>query len=97
MDPHLLKKAAHLYRAVNHHLRQQLLHLLHQNGQMTVSAIYQTLQIEQSLASLHLGILRRAGMVSTVRQGRELYYRVEYRKLQVLHTAATKLLGEKQH
>ena len=65
-----LKKAALILRAVNHKLRQQMMRLLHQNGKMTVTEIYVKLRLEQSVASQHLAILRRAGVVRTERQGK---------------------------
>jgi DNA-binding transcriptional ArsR family regulator len=55
-----LKKAALILRAVNHKLRQQIMKLIHQNGKMTVTEIYVKLRLEQSVASQHLAILRKA-------------------------------------
>ena len=60
-----LKKAALILRAVNHKLRQQIMKLIHQNGKMTVTEIYVKLRLEQSVASQHLAILRKAGFVNT--------------------------------
>ncbi|HEV7620980.1 MAG TPA: metalloregulator ArsR/SmtB family transcription factor, partial [Flavisolibacter sp.] len=69
-----LKKAALILRAVNHKLRQQILRLIHQNGKMTVTEIYVKLRLEQSVASQHLAILRKAGYVHTLRDGKFIYY-----------------------
>ena len=41
-----VKKAALVLRAINHPLRQQILRLLHQNAQMTVTSIYSKLSLE---------------------------------------------------
>ena len=80
-----LKKAALILRAVNHKLRQQMLRLLHQNGKMTVTEIYVKLRLEQSVASQHLAILRKAGFVNTVRDGKFIYYSVNYERLDQVH------------
>ena len=58
-----LKKAALVLRAVNHKLRQQILKLLHHHGKMTVTEIYVKLRLEQSVASQHLAILRKASLL----------------------------------
>lgn len=76
-----LKKAALILRAINHKLRQQIMKLIHQNGKMTVTEIYVKLRLEQSVASQHLAILRKAGFVNTLRDGKFIYYSVNYTRL----------------
>jgi DNA-binding transcriptional ArsR family regulator len=87
-----LKKAALVLRAINHKLRQQILKLIHQNERMTVTEIYVKLRLEQSVASQHLAILRKAGYVSTFRDGKFIYYSVNYERLQEVHTYSQSLL-----
>lgn len=87
-----LKKAALILRAVNHKLRQQLLKLIHSNGKMTVTSIYVKLRLEQSVASQHLAILRKAGFVDTVRDGKFIYYSVNSDRLAEVHKVAQQLL-----
>jgi DNA-binding transcriptional ArsR family regulator len=72
-----LRKAVLVLRAVNHKLRQQILDLLEENEKMTVTDLYIKLRLEQSVASQHLAILRRAGVVVTERQGKYIYYTVD--------------------
>lgn len=68
-----LRKAVLVLRAVNHKLRQRVIDLL--EGQtLTVTDIYILLRLEQSVASQHLAILRRAGVVTTERKGKFIYY-----------------------
>ena len=87
-----LKKAALILRAVNHKLRQQIMKLIHQNGKMTVTEIYVKLRLEQSVASQHLAILRKAGFVSTLRDGKFIYYSVNYDRLEQVHGIVHELL-----
>jgi len=68
------KKTALILRALNHKLRQQMLKLLDENKKMTVTELYVKLRLEQSVASQHLAILRRAGIVSTQRIGKFIFY-----------------------
>ena len=75
------KKAALILRSINHKLRQQIIKLLDESQKMTVTEIYVKLRLEQSVASQHLAILRRAGIVSTTRDGKFIYYSVNYQRL----------------
>jgi DNA-binding transcriptional ArsR family regulator len=70
-----LRKAVLALRAVNHRLRQEIIEFLQeQRDQTTVTDIYVKLRIEQSVASQHLAILRRAEIVDTNRDGKFIYY-----------------------
>lgn len=87
-----LKKAALVYRAINHKLRQQIIKFINQNGKITVTQIYVKLRLEQSVASQHLAILRKAGFVITERDGKFIYYSVNHARLAEVHKIAQDLL-----
>ncbi|MEO6071027.1 MAG: metalloregulator ArsR/SmtB family transcription factor [Chitinophagaceae bacterium] len=87
-----LKKAALVLRAVNHKLRQQILKLINQKDKITVTEIYVKLRLEQSVASQHLAILRKAGFVTTARDGKFIYYSVNHPRLRDIHRFAQDLL-----
>ena len=74
LDFHTLKKGVLVLRAINHKLRQSMIDLLEKNKRLTVTEIYVKLRLEQSVASQHLAILRRAGVVKTERDGKFIYY-----------------------
>ena len=76
-----LRKAVIVLRAINHKLRQQIIELLDDKERMAVTDIYVTLRIEQSVASQHLAILRRAGVVRTEREGKFIYYALDRERL----------------
>jgi DNA-binding transcriptional ArsR family regulator len=76
-----LRKAVLVLRAINHKLRQRMIDLLEENEQMTVTDIYIKLRLEQSVASQHLAILRRAGVVATDRQGKFIFYSLDKDRL----------------
>lgn len=69
-----LKKSALVIRALNHKLRQQILRLIAESGSIAVIDIYVKLRLEQSVASQHLAILRKAGFVKTKREGKFIFY-----------------------
>ncbi len=77
-----LRKAVLVLRAINHKLRQKIIDLLEEGKQMTVTDIYVKLRLEQSVASQHLAILRRAGVVITERQGKYIYYSLDKERLE---------------
>src|SRR2546426_12740069 len=76
LDYIAVKKAAMVLRAINHKLRQQMIKLLEDHKKMTVTEIYVKLRLEQSVASQHLAILRRAGIVITERDGKFIHYTI---------------------
>lgn len=88
-----VKKAALILRAVNHKLRQQILKLIDEQGRITVTEIYVKLRLEQSVASQHLAILRKAGFVKTERDGKFIYYSVNSSRLEELNQFVESLLN----
>ena len=76
-----LRKAVLVLRAVNHKLRQRMIDLLEESQRLTVTDIYIKLRLEQSVASQHLAILRKAGVVWTDRQGKYIYYSLDNERL----------------
>lgn len=94
IDLHALKKAALVLRAINHKLRQQLLRLIDENGKMTVTEIYMKLRLEQSVASQHLAILRKAGFVKTDRDGKFIYYSINNERIDELNSFIKDLVGK---
>lgn len=78
---HNLKKAALVLRALNHKLRQQMLLLIENEKKITVTEIYVRMRLEQSVASQHLAILRKAGIVITEREGKFIYYTVNHTRI----------------
>ncbi len=88
-----LRKAVLVLRAVNHKLRQRVIDLLDDEDPMTVTDIYIKLRLEQSVASQHLAILRRAGVVITERQGKFIYYSINKDRIEQISTLVEDLAG----
>lgn len=91
IDWQAVRKAVLIFRSVNHKLRQKLIDLLEDKDQMTVTEIYIALRLEQSVASQHLAILRRSGVVVTERQGKFIYYSLDKSRLEEISRIATEL------
>ncbi len=88
-----VKKASLVLRALNHKLRQQMVRMLDEKDRMTVTEIYIQLRLEQSVASQHLAILRRAGIVRTERDGKFIFYHVNYSRLDQINGMVDELLN----
>ena len=93
-DPSI-KQAKFIYRAINHNLRRKILELIHSKKKMMVTEIYRELNLEQPVASLHLGILKKARIVNTEREGRNMFYSVNYKRIKQIHLITMQLLGLK--
>jgi ArsR family transcriptional regulator len=65
-----------LARALADPTRIRILAALRQ-GELCVCELYDALELNQSTLSGHLQIIRQAGLVSTRRQGKWIYYRLE--------------------
>jgi DNA-binding transcriptional ArsR family regulator len=93
IDTLLNRKAALIFRAINHPLRQQMLRIIHQKGKITVTELYIILRLEQSVTSQHLAILRKAGLVSTERKAKNILYSVNHIQLDHLHSITASLIN----
>ena len=94
LDYEKTKKAARRYRALAHGLRLQIIGLIDEAGEINVFRIYKTLEIEQSVASQHLAVLRRQGVVNARREGKKIFYTLNYEAIKNLvdHSAGLKAL-----
>jgi ArsR family transcriptional regulator, virulence genes transcriptional regulator len=79
-----LRKGVLALRAVNHPLRQEIIEMLQGKDNTTVTDIYLKLRIEQSVASQHLAILRRADIVNAERDGKFIYYSLNQSRLSAI-------------
>lgn len=91
-DPKLFEEGANLMRALNHELRQEKLHYIHKKGSVTVSELKEVLNLEQAIASLHLAILRKEELVITERKGQNIYYSINYKRLQKVQELLREML-----
>jgi ArsR family transcriptional regulator len=69
-----LEDSTETLRAIAHPIRIAIIDLLYNNGQMTVTDIYQHLNIEQAIASHHLRILKGKDVVTAERDGKNSLY-----------------------
>jgi DNA-binding transcriptional ArsR family regulator len=88
-----IKKAALVLRALNHKLRQQIIKTISDHKRITVTELYVKLRLEQSVASQHLAILRKADIVSTVREGKFIFYTINEERIVAINEFVKNLVG----
>ncbi|MEO6136379.1 MAG: metalloregulator ArsR/SmtB family transcription factor [Ginsengibacter sp.] len=88
-----IKKAALVLRALNHKLRQQIIKTIFEHKRITVTELYVKLRLEQSVASQHLAILRKAEIVSTVREGKFIFYTINEDRIKEINQFVNELVG----
>lgn len=89
-----LNYSCNLMRALAHPLRLKILEYIDQKGETNVNKIYHELQIEQSITSQHLKILRLAGVVLGRREGKKVYYTINYPIVAKAGRAVDRFLGK---
>lgn len=87
-----IKKAALVLRAINHKLRQQIVQTINEHKRISVTDLYVKLRLEQSVASQHLAILRKADIVSTIREGKFIYYTINHDRIEEIINFASNLV-----
>jgi len=78
VDEDKLDTPSEILRALTHDLRLEILSFIDKNEKINVNKIYNTLGLEQSITSQHLRILRLANIVTSDRQGKQIFYSVNY-------------------
>lgn len=81
IDDEKLEVSSEVLRALAHPLRMRILGFIDRHGSINVNKIYNTLQLEQSITSQHLRILRLAGLVDTEREGKYVLYQIAYNRI----------------
>ncbi|MBK9106253.1 MAG: helix-turn-helix transcriptional regulator [Saprospiraceae bacterium] len=88
-----LTVSTELMRALAHPLRLKILEFLDQNKNIQVNQIYNTLKIEQSIASQHLRILKNAGVLVADKDGKYMHYTIDYQRVSNAVKAINRFMG----
>ena len=84
LNPENLEKAAGMLKAIAHPMRIAIIGCLEDGQRLTVTEIHKQLKIEQATASHHLGILKDKGVLSSKREGKNIFYVMKHETLIVL-------------
>ena len=89
-----LQTSCELMRALAHPLRLRILEYIDRNGSINVNKIYKALNIEQSITSQHLKIMRLAGVINSMRDGKYVHYDINYDVIKRAEIAVNNFLGK---
>ncbi len=73
-DLKFLEESTEILRAIAHPIRLLIIDMLYHRKTMTVTEIYEALNIEQAVASHHLRILKDKDVLTVRRDGKNSYY-----------------------
>ena len=76
---------ADVFNAIAEPRRRQIVELLAQRGTLAVGTMVVALGMSQPAISKHLGVLRKVGVVSVVREGQHRLYNLEASQLKPVH------------
>ncbi len=93
-DADKLNYASELMRALAHPLRLKILEFIDANHSINVNKIYSNLDIEQSITSQHLKILRLSGVVNIEVTGKFHIYTINYDVIQKASFAVNRFVGK---
>ena len=89
-DNEKLHYSSELMRALAHPLRLKILEFIDENKSINVNKIYSSLDIEQSITSQHLKILRMSGVLSVEITGKWHIYYINYDVIDKVEKAITR-------
>jgi DNA-binding transcriptional ArsR family regulator len=91
-DNDTLEYAFSRLRGIAHPMRIEILDLLSVNKKMTVTQIFEKMNIDQAVASHHLIILKNKGVVESNRSGKNSYYSIRESALKLITDSVETLL-----
>jgi DNA-binding transcriptional ArsR family regulator len=94
LDVELTKKGIHVLRALNNPQRQDIIRLIHESQPIKATDIYKTLKISQSIASTQLAVLREEGFVRWERNGKEVYYSLNYERFSQVNGLIKQMIND---
>lgn len=79
-----LETASELLRSLAHPIRIAIIQMLSINSRMSVTQIFERLNIEQPKASHHLNILKLKGILQGNKRGKHTYYSINESRLELI-------------
>lgn len=79
-----LERIAYILKTVAHPVRLAIIHLLEVHPRLSVGKICEMIGTEQSLTSHHLQNMKLKGLLSSKREGRNIYYSLKERDVSLI-------------
>jgi len=77
IEQHELEKAAFILKSIAHPSRLAIIKILSEKKLLAVSEISEALNLEQSLTSHHLNIMKTKGVLESKRDGKSIKYKLK--------------------
>lgn len=87
-----IEVAVDLLRTLNNTYRQRIIRLLELEDELSVTEIYIKLNLDQSVASQHLSMLRRHQLMRTKRSGKHVIYSLNRARFMYISEMLSQLL-----
>jgi ArsR family transcriptional regulator len=84
LDEEALLQAHAVFHAISHPIRINLVRILEEHPAQTVTQLQFRLRLAQAVVSLHLSILRKAGVVTVNRIGKNMHYKIDEDTMQTI-------------
>ena len=84
LDEEALVQAHAVFHAITHPIRINLVRILEENPAQTVTQLQFRLRLAQAIVSVHLAILRKAGVVTATRTGKNIRYKLDEGMMQAI-------------
>jgi ArsR family transcriptional regulator len=94
MDRKLYEMQAQLCKTLSNPKRLEILDILRAEGEITVNALAEQLEIPKANTSQHLAVLRQAGVVTTRRDGINVYYSLRSERISEACSLTRQILVE---
>ncbi len=72
-----LDYTASILKTIGHPIRVDIIRKIYDNQILSVSEIQDLLHISQPVISLHLGILKKKGIISSFKKGKQSFYLIK--------------------
>lgn len=95
MEKEFYRRHAHICGVFAHPLRLEMLQLLHERGECTVSDLAEATGVRMANLSQHLAVMRSTDIVVTRKEGVSVYYRIaDPRIMQAFDLMTEVMLGQ---
>ena len=78
LNYHKIKKFLMVLKSFHHPIRQKIIQIIDHKKSINVTDLYNSLELGQSITSQHLSNLRKAGIIITKRNGKNIFYSINY-------------------
>jgi len=68
------KYIAEIFKSIGHPIRVEIIRTIYEHETLSVGQIQNLLHKPQPIISLHLGILRKKGIINAVKKGKNSFY-----------------------